>query len=100
MFNRKRVEELEYELDLVKVDNNRLKTALTTAESHISQLLTLRDNIPEDCTPGSYCAACEFSRCYNVGIWDDQYHDYWKSGYICNKANSCKNFIQREVKHD
>ena len=105
IFNRKRVEELERELKGIENENERLRRGLSNAESHISQLLTLRDNVPEDCNPGSYCAACEFGRLYTAyiyvgGYMSDRCHDYRRDGYICDKANSCKNFIQKEIKND
>lgn len=105
IFNLKRIEELESDLKGLEAENQRLRSALSRAESNISHLLTLRDNIPEDCTPGSYCAACEFSRVYHVGIYasgykSDRCHDYRNLGFICTKGESCKNFIQKEIKND
>jgi hypothetical protein len=103
IFNLKRVEELERELRGFKRENEDLRRSLQHAEGHIRALVEIKDNIPEDCTPGSYCAGCNFVQEY-------YYHNYVSGrlpspcysshidGFVCGKANVCKNFIQKEIK--
>lgn len=102
IFNIKRVSELEHEVDRlrhVEREKDELKSMLAKAESELRLVLTLKDAVPEDCTPGHYCEACEFAKDY----WYYNYGYYHKSntairGIICGKGSSCKNFIQKELK--
>ena len=101
IFNRKRIEELEYRLKGIEDENDRLRTALDNAEDHINLLLKLKSDIPEDCKPGEYCKVCAFAKEYGyrnrvAGFKVDRSCDYYSSGYICRKAVGCKNFIQKE----
>ena len=102
IFNLKRVEELEREVERlrnVEKENDELRRSLSSAEAQMRGLLGLKDDIPEDCTPGSYCNACEFATHYHYHNWG-----YYTgrnttiTGIICGKANVCKNFIQKEIK--
>ena len=47
------------------------------------------DSTPSDCTPGKWCAACEFSSCFILPNCDYI--------YVCGKGRVCKNFLQREI---
>lgn len=105
IFNRKRVEELTLELERlrdVERERDEYKRLLATAEADLQKVLQLKQQIPEDCVPGAYCEACEFNRAYWYhyysylgGPYDS--HDRVIRGNICNKANVCKNFIQKEI---
>lgn len=95
---KERIEKLEYE-------NERLRKCLTKAEADIEASNRLREDIPADCTPGPYCKACEFVKPYHYNYYVpgrtlSGTHDYRATGYICNKGNVCKNFIQKEIKND
>lgn len=55
------------------------------------------DSTPSDCTPGKWCAACEFSRCFHLpsrGIYSLNKDNFV---YVCGKNEVCKNFLQREI---
>lgn len=55
------------------------------------------DSTPSDCTPGKWCAACEFSRCFHLpshSIYSLNKDDVI---YVCGKSEVCKNFLQREI---
>lgn len=106
IFNKKKVEELEEKLRVlegVRSENERLRKELDNATEDLQELLTLKDNIPADCTPGTYCSVCEFGKAYVYHYYTGgrsiyTSYDHLVRGYICNKANSCKNFIQKEIK--
>ena len=86
----KRVKELEEEVGRLRGIERELegyKKQLIRAEEDLRDILTLKDNIPEDCKPGPYCKSCSFVKKYYYG---------YITGYMCNKANICKNFVQEE----
>jgi hypothetical protein len=107
IFNHKKVEELEMKLakaqreaDDLRVRNFHLQTDLDSANQTLDEILHVKDSIPEDCVPGSYCAACEFSKKYYFDIKRYSSVANFKEGYLCNKGKSCKNFVQKEIKNN
>lgn len=100
IFNKKRVEELENELKRLKNverDLDQYKELLAEAERDLANCLNVKSQLPEDCTPGDYCKACEFSKEYYYRHYSYRTHDAIFKGHLCNKANVCKNFTQKEV---
>lgn len=102
IFNRKRVSELEKDLRDIESENDRLRRALEDAESTISHLLRLRDSMPEDCVPGTYCQACEFAKKYVYhnyvsGYRFDRCYETILTGCVCAKGEICNNFIQKKI---
>lgn len=104
IFNKKRVEALEKELKRLKKveqENTELLGLLDEAGRNIENALKVQQSIPDDCIPGPYCRACEFSKEYYfrhrafLANYDRVY-----SGWICNKANVCKSFTQKEVSNE
>lgn len=100
----KRVKELEEEVERLRGVERELdayKKQLIRTEEDLRDILTLKDNIPEDCRPGPYCKGCSFVKKYyydhNVfsNCFSPGYHNII-TGYMCNKANFCKNFVQEE----
>lgn len=105
IFNSDRLEELECYVRKLEAENERLKKVLTKAEADIERACRLRQSIPDDCVPGSYCKACEFVTTVRYNYYVPRYlsgggHDYRATEFICTKGNVCKNFIQKEIKHD
>lgn len=102
IFNLKKVEGLESDVRSLKRENEDLRSSLYYAEEQIKALVEIKDKIPKDCVPGSYCEGCTFAKEYH-------YHNYvrgWKSdrcyntaisNYICGKGDICKNFVQKEI---
>lgn len=103
IFNRKKVEKLESVKRGLEYENDSLRRALDETLEHLSNLAVIRDKIPEDCTIGSYCSACEFSEpfhcfTYVSGCRVDRTYSYSPiTYYACRKGNICKNFIQKEL---
>lgn len=103
IFNFNRIDELEEELNhrnreylRVLEERDDLLKDRDELRAKLKEVLELKDAIPEDCTPGSYCQACEFAKrfCY--------YHasplgSGWLEGHICGKTQSCPNFIQKDT---
>lgn len=102
IFNRKRVAELEAglrDLEKVRDENSELKSMLVKAEHELKLVLTLKDAIPEGCTPGLYCEACEFAKKYYYHSWGYRANrNTMITGTICGKGESCQHFIQKEIK--
>ena len=102
IFNKKRIKDLETEVKRlrdVESEKNELKHMLNNVERELKTVLKLKEYIPEDCIPGIYCEACEFAKRYryeNWGFFNNRATLF--SGTICGKAESCKNFVQREIK--
>ena len=99
-----RVKELETEvkrLQEIEQERDRYRKQLFKAEEDLREVLTLKENIPKDCHPGAYCRSCDFSKRYYYGynVFTGRYspdHHTTITGYMCNKANICKNFVQRK----
>lgn len=103
IFNFNRVEELEEELhrrnrEYLKVLEERddLLRDRDYLRAELKRVLELKDAIPEDCTPGSYCQACEFAKKFGY-FHASPLGTGWLEGHICNKAQSCPNFIQKDT---
>lgn len=104
IFNRKRIEMLERELNVlrnVRNENHELRTQLDDAESRIRRILKLKESMPADCVMGNYCEACSFGKKY----YYHQFSLYTQrnttlSGILCGKGESCKNFVQREIEDE
>ena len=99
IFNRKKVEELEKEvqdlnrlLELVKKERDDARKKVDHLNETLKNFIVMRDDIPADCKPGEYCRACEFVKPY-------QFSNMYgvTTGYTCGKGQSCKNFVQKEV---
>ena len=91
---RARIEQLEAELR----EKNRKITILEdqiAAYAHkFEAMQKVANSIPEGCEPGEYCRACEFSAVYHM--YDPNTRQIeWV--HLCNKAGSCKNFVQRHT---
>lgn len=105
LFNLKRVEELEKklsQLEGIRDENERLRREIVRVENDLRDLVNLKAEMPEDCVPGKYCESCTFGKAYFKnyhvsGSGPFRTHDRAVAGYICNKANVCKNFIQKKI---
>ena len=96
----KKVKELEEEAERLRGVERELdayKKQLIRTEEDLRDILTLKDNIPEDCRPGPYCKGCSFVKkyCYGYNVFSNRFSPTI-TGYMCNKANICKNFVQKE----
>lgn len=116
IFNRKRVEELEMEreellkdVESLKSENSDLRVCLDKAISDLKHILSAKQDIPEDCTPGPWCKECAFGKSWASGYYvtSRYYHRHYHtgydsicSGYLCGKGKSCKNFIQKKVEEN
>lgn len=101
IFNRKRVEELEAEvkrLRHIELERNNYREELRSTERELERVVNIKDTIPDGCTPGSYCRACEFVKPYYYSnyVFSAGHHTV-VAGYICGKGELCKNFAQKEI---
>lgn len=95
MFGRKarRIRELEYDKTRREQELRNLRHEMATYEKKLEHVRKCLDSTPEDCTPGRWCEACDFSKCIHIY---NPCHDDFERVYVCNRGEACKNFIQKE----
>lgn len=91
---RKRIEQLEAQLLVKDIKINRLEDIISKHEKRFEDMQNMLNSTPEDCRIGEYCKACSFSKAYYI---HNRRHDEYEVVYLCNKAGSCKDFVQKEV---
>lgn len=99
---RKEIKNRESEILYLKQEVNRLHNLddkLKVIEEHL-------DRTPDDCTPGKWCAGCEFSRAisvpdmiYHVDCFGNYKYDR-KVIHVCERAMACSEFVPKEVPKD
>lgn len=101
IFNRQRIAELESKLHETEQDRDRYISKAAELEMKLREISRLEESIPEGCEKGPWCKACEFCRTfhYTGGISLSGYRSM-NVIYTCSKGESCKNFIQKEIKDD
>ena len=87
---RNKIESLTDECLKLDKENNILRGKLRAIQD-------LVDSTPSDCTPGKWCAACEFSRCFHLPSHSIYSLNKDNVIYVCGKNEACKNFLQREI---
>lgn len=83
----------ELQVSLLKKEDeltNTQKELLFTQQQR-DKYKALDDATPSDCTRGTWCAACEFAKEYD--IYHGRIHEIV---HFCGKAESCSNFVQKE----
>lgn len=79
------------ERDALKEELSTRKKELKEAREIIERYRVLDDAAPVDCKRGPWCKACEFVKPMRT------YHGMIsREDYFCGKAESCKNFVQKE----
>lgn len=94
----KKVDETEAfhnEIMRLKGENTKLYGEIDSLRRKLEAAQNLVDTTPSDCTPGKWCAACEFSRCIHVPL-HDEYSLGYEVMYVCGRGEVCKNFLQKE----
>lgn len=100
IFNREKVKRLERELADVKIERNQSERESERLRAILEEVTLLKEVTPPDCVTGPWCAACNFNRPFHIIKYfgpvghQDRMID---TIYVCNKAESCKNFVQKEV---
>lgn len=92
------LDDRDVELNFIVKERDELRKELTNTEKKleetrqiINQYRTLDDATPSDCKRGSWCKGCEFVKT----IFERNGRIYSET-YFCGKAESCKNFVQKE----
>ena len=85
------LEQKEHNNSILAKDLNAKNERIAELEKKLVEYFKLNDATPSDCKRGSWCAACEFAK--SIGI--RQGFGYTET-YMCGKANSCQNFVQKE----
>ena len=71
----------------------RLESLLESAEKRFECMEKRIKSTPEDCVIGEYCRACSFAKAYSMY---NRHVGELELVYLCNKAGSCENFVQKE----
>ena len=102
IFNRQRIVELEKKLHKTELDRDRYISKAAELEVKLREISKLEETIPEGCEKGPWCKACEFVRTfhYTRGLSIPGYPRSTEVIYTCSKGESCKNFVQKEIKDD
>lgn len=94
IYNFKKVAELERKLEEANKELNDLRMWQRVQLQKYEEMAKLKEEIPESCTRGPWCKACEFSKIYHyTDVWFASVNDVW----FCNKANVCKEFTPKET---
>lgn len=87
---------LDY-INSLKDKINKLEDGNATLMAKLEAMKCDVDNIPEDCTRGPWCRACEFGKLYHVtsDLVIPGSGNIISTICVCNKEKSCKNFVER-----
>lgn len=87
------IEKLQANYLRIDQEKTELEKALEEARKIINEYVVLGEATPSDCKRGEWCRGCEFSKpvTHSAGIFGGIQHTYF-----CGKAESCKNFVQKE----
>ena len=100
IFNRKRVKELERELNTAKNKNEQLHSELAALRLKFEAMGELEESIPEDCVRGPWCESCDFVKTFHyIRHYGLGAHDV-KTAYVCGKGKSCNNFVQKKYEEE
>ena len=105
IFNLKKIKAMSQELFLkdkeiarLKGENTDLKNCLDDTENAMKNIISVKKTVPEDCIQGEYCRSCEFVKTFLHYNYIPNVRKSIIKGYFCGKGESCKNFIQKEIK--
>ena len=101
IFNHKRIAELEEKLRDSERSRDRYKVKASELAAKLEVVSKLEETIPEGCVKGPWCKACEFAKTihFNEHYGPSSYNTL-VTMYVCSKGESCKNFVQKEIKDD
>lgn len=94
IFNLKKVEFLQKELDRVTHERDMYKLTIDSYERKIDAMSKLEESMPEDCVRGPWCKSCEFVRTFH--LINQSLYGYHSAtvAYVCGKSESCAHFLQ------
>lgn len=96
----KKADEIEYlrnKIESLTDENRRLNGENDILRGKLKATQNFVDSTPSDCTPGKWCAACEFSRCFHLPSHSIYSLNEGNVIYVCGKSEVCKNFLQRKI---
>lgn len=96
----KKADEIEYlrnKIESLTDENRRLNGENDILRGKLKATQNFVDSTPSDCTPGKWCAACEFSRCFHLPSHSIYSLNEGNVIYVCGKSEVCKKFLQRKI---
>ena len=101
LVDRDYIENLEKKLRETELDRDRYISKAAELADKLKAVSELEESIPEGCTKGPWCKACEFVKTYYYTEYYGAYSGHsLETIYVCSKGESCKNFIQKENKDE
>lgn len=101
IFNRKQITELEKKLHTTELERDKYISKAAEMEVTLEEVSKLEESIPEGCTKGPWCRACEFAKTIHyIEYRGGHGFDSLGTIYVCSKGKSCENFVQKEINDD
>ena len=97
IFNRERIRELEEKLHDAELERDKYIAKAAELDAKLQEIGRIKETIPTDCIKGPWCEACEFVRAFHYNRFYGYNNRSLQTIYVCNKGESCKNFVQRKV---
>lgn len=99
MFNKElklKIEELKRELLKEQCRNSELAHENDLLTQKLSRANEIESTMPNGCVRGEWCKACSFSKTLHARVYDGYGRYSLEHFIVCDKGNSCENFVQKE----
>lgn len=100
LVDRDYIENLEKKLRETECDRDMYMSKVAELSDKLAAVSELEETIPEGCTKGPWCKACEFVRTFHYTMSYGRNFSSKEIIYACSKGESCKNFVQKEIKDE
>lgn len=97
IFGKKRIAELERELEEAKYERDKYFKNIADLTVKFEEMKDLKESEPEGCVRGPWCKACEFARGFCYTKYYGVGGQYTHTAYMCSKGKSCDHFVQKEI---
>lgn len=77
-------------------ENKKLSQENSILRNTLETVKHLTENLPADCTPGTWCRACEFVKAYRVPVYYS-YLEGYQEIYICGKRRGLYKFLSERL---
>lgn len=99
MFNKElklEIEELKRKLLKEQLRNSELAHENDMLVQKLSRAEEIESSMPNGCVRGEWCKACNFSTTLHARVYEGHGQYSLERFTVCNKGNSCENFVQKE----
>lgn len=99
MFGKKlriEIEELKHKLLKEQFRNSELAHENDVLTQKLKRADEIESTMPENCIRGEWCKACGFSKTLHSRVYEGHGQYSLEAFIVCDKGNSCENFVQRK----